>query len=143
MGFNNLIDNMYFDLLLKLVSLAAAISYLLFIMFLAKKDGLIDALTFYSVPARTITYLMGGKFWGELDADATIQRLETKLVGEPIPPHNNYPLEVTHTLWGQFNTPEGRRERNLAIIRPLWTFISMVMFMCMIWAVGVIIYSFK
>lgn len=142
MGFNYLIDNMFFDLLLKLVSLAAAISYLLFIMLLAKKDGVIDALTFYSLPARTLSYLMGEKFWGELDVHVTYQKIETKLVGEPILPHNNYPPEVTHTLWGLFKTPEGRRERNLAIIRPLWPFASMAMFMGMIWAVCEIIYSF-
>jgi hypothetical protein len=131
------------DLVIRLVLLAVSISYLTFFICLAKKDGFLDAITLYTLPARTLTFLMGGKFWGEIDAYSVYEKVEVKLVGEPIAPHDKYPKELTYTLWGQLFTPEGRRDLKLGIIRPLWLFVSFAMFMSILCVIGAIFNSFK
>ena len=118
------------DLIGKLICGVLTIPYLAVMIYLAKKDGLFEAISGITLPLRCYNWVMGGRFWGDLDQEAVQNKLENKLVGAPIEQHNDYPKELTHTLWGQFCTREGRRETRLGVIRPLFfVVIPMLLFL--------------
>lgn len=120
------------DFLINLVISIMAIAYSFFFIVIAYVDGIFEALTWATLPARLLNYINHKKFWGEIDTAAIYVEVESKLVGSQDLESTYYPFELSTTFWGLFNTPEGKRELKLALIRPLWPFVSMISFMTFI-----------